>query len=148
MTTIYFIIGIPGSGKSYWLNQQNKEKSIIFDDISQMENPLIQLENAIKSEYNHIYIADVNFLEIKTLKNAEKIVEKFSGNKKTKFTYIIFKSDLEISKHNVKLRNDGRNVEQTIKRFYQSYDTVVDYLKDKETIILNTEKYKKRKKTI
>lgn len=148
MTTIYFIIGIPGSGKSHWLNQQEKTKSIIFDDISQMENPLLKLENAIKSEYEKIYIADVNFLEIKTLKSAEAMIEKFSGNKKNTYKYIIFKSDLEISKHNVKLRNDGRNVEQTIKRFCNSYDVIVDYLKNKEHLIIQSEKYKKIKKSL
>lgn len=146
MKKIYFIIGIPGSGKSYWLNQQSTDNRIIFDDISQLKDPLLNLEKSLKENYKNIYIADVNFLEIKTLKNAEEIIKNFLGNQKYEFKYVVFKSNMEISKHNVMLRNDGRNVEQTIKRFCFSYDMIIDYLKEKNLEIIYSEKYKKIKK--
>jgi hypothetical protein len=146
MKNIYFVIGIPGSGKSSWLNQQNAENEAIFDDISQFKNPLVKLENAIKNNYKNIYICDVNFLEIKTLKNAEEIIKKFLGNQQYCFKYIMFKATIEISKHNVILRDDGRNVEQTIKRFHDCYDVINEYLKNKDLTIFQTEKYKKIKK--
>ena len=147
MKNIHYVIGIPGSGKSYWLAFKESPKNIIFDDISQIENPLILLENAVKNpEIKNIYISDVNFMETKTLQKAEEIIKKFMGNNNYQEFYVVFKSTKEISNNNVLLRSDKRNVDATIKRFVNNYESVISFLelRQNNVEIIITNKYKKR----
>lgn len=144
MKNIYLLIGIPGSGKSHWLKDKESKITCILDDISQLKNPLDLLKTAINDNHvKNIYISDVNFLEISTLKKAELMIEEYCLNKQYNINYIVFKSNKIISEHNVKLRNDGRNVNATIKRFYQNYEEVIDYLTEKKPEIIETKMYKK-----
>lgn len=146
MKHIYLLIGIPGSGKSYWLESKKVANNCILDDISQLKNPLDLLENAINnSKIKNIYIADVNFLEISVLKKAEIMIADYLKNKPYQMEYVIFKSTKEISEYNVNLRNDGRNVATTIQRFYKNYPTIINYLENKSQQIIEATKYSKNK---
>lgn len=147
MKNIYLLIGIPGSGKSYWLNTKKAQNDYVLDDISQLKNPLDLLENAIKdTQVKNIYISDVNFLELAILKKAESMITNNLGNQPYTMNYIVFKSDKEISEHNVVLRNDGRKVQGTIQRFYKNYPQIIDYLKNKNLEIIEAKKYGKKMK--
>ena len=147
MKNIYLLIGIPGSGKSHWLEDKKQSNNCVLDDISQLMNPLVLLDKAINdNSIKNIYIADVNFLELQVLKKAQQMIEEKLMNKNHKIEYVLFKSNKEISEHNVKLRNDGRNVSATIQRFHKNYPTIIDYLKDKQVNIIEANKYTKIKK--
>lgn len=149
MKNIYLIIGIPGSGKSYWLKDKEEPNHAIFDDISQMSNPLELLKQSINStKIKNIYISDVNFLELNVLKKAEETIKQYMGNQLFKINYVVFKSNKEISEHNVKLRNDGRKVDGTISRFYKKYEEILNYLENQSIELIETKKYIKNKKTL
>lgn len=144
MKNIYLLIGIPGSGKTHWLKDTGSKKNCILDDISQIQNPLDLLKIAINdNQVKDIYISDVNFLEISILKKAELMIEEYLLNKPYNINYVVFKSNKIISEHNVNLRNDGRNVNATIKRFYKNYEEIINYLTEKKLKIIETQMYKK-----
>lgn len=147
MKNVYLIIGIPGSGKSYWLKRKEDINTCVLDDISQLNKPLDLLFSAINNpKIKNIYISDVNFLELSVLKKAEEIIQDNLKNQVHKISYVIFKSTKEISEHNVMLRNDGRQVQATIQRFYKKYSDIMDYLKHKDVTIIETQKYGKKPK--
>lgn len=147
MKNIYLLIGIPGSGKSHWLKTKEDIKSCVLDDISQLNNPLDLLQDAINNKnIKSIYISDVNFLDLAILKKAESMIENYFNHKPYSMNYIIFKSTKEISEHNVVLRNDGRKVQGTIQRFYKHYAQITDYLKNKNLEIIEAKKYNKKMK--
>jgi hypothetical protein len=147
MKKIYLLIGIPGSGKSYWLKDKKNSSDCVFDDISQLNNPLDLLESAINNaNIKNIYISDVNFLEISVLKKAEEILNEKLKNKLHEINYVIFKSTKEISEHNVLLRDDGRKVQGTIERFHKNYSKIMEYLKTKKIQIIEAQKYGRKLK--
>lgn len=149
MKNVYLLIGIPGAGKSYWLQNKIHQYNCILDDISQLDNPLELLKDAINNKnIKNIYISDVNFLELSVLKKAELLIKKDMGNQLYNVNYIIFKSNQKISEHNVILRNDGRNVSVTIKRFYKNYEEIINYLIEKNIEIIETQYYNKIKNKI
>lgn len=146
MKNIYLLIGIPGSGKSYWTNNKYTSENCVLDDISQLTNPLELLNNAINnSKIKNIYISDVNFLELDVLKKAINLIQKECNIQKYTMHYLVFKSTKEISEHNVKLRNDGRLVSATILRFHKNYENIINFLKKENYQIIESKKYKKNK---
>lgn len=141
---IKLLIGLPGSGKSYWLehNVLTSEENIIFDDISQTDPNLNKLTNALNNPcIKNIYIADVNLINIDTyLQAKEKIKEK--SNYKISFSQIVFIGDFESCKANVELRADGRNVKGTLERFKNKIEKIKNYLEnDRDTKIIQVENY-------
>lgn len=147
MKNIYLLIGIPGSGKSHWLKTKEDIKSCVLDDISQLNNPLDLLQDAINNKnIKSIYISDVNFLDLSILKKAESMIENYFNHQPYSMNYVIFKSTKEISEHNVVLRNDGRKVQGTIQRFYKHYAQITDYLQNKNLEIIEAKKYNKKMK--
>lgn len=145
MKNIYLLIGIPGSGKSHWLKTKEDIKSCVLDDISQLNNPLDLLQDAINNKnIKSIYISDVNFLDLSILKKAESMIENYFNHQPYSMNYVIFKSTKEISEHNVVLRNDGRKVQGTIQRFYKHYAQITDYLQNKNLEIIEAKKYNKK----
>lgn len=144
MKNIYLLIGIPGAGKTHWLQDKNLSQNCVLDDMSQLDNPLKLLDEAIRNpQIKNIYIADVNFLELSVLKKAESIIKNDMGNQQYNMNYIVFKSNKQISEHNVILRNDGRKVSGTIQRFYKKYEEIINFLCDKNIEIIETQCYKK-----
>lgn len=138
---ITLLIGIPGSGKSYFLSQFKTDcNNLILDDASQLENTKLILRDALNSkEIKNIYIADVNFLNINALINAEDFIK--NNTKIYELYYIIFKTSKKIALNNVKLRNDGRNVNNTINIYYNNYDEIIQYLQNKNLKIINVKDY-------
>ena len=110
---ITLIIGLPGSGKTYLANNLS---GIIIDDITSID----QLPN----DANELIITDVNFCDVKILERAEEMLRERYGNIDIKRIY--FENDAEAVRKNVEYRNDGRNVEGTIRRFEPIYQPPAD----------------------
>lgn len=141
---IVFLIGLPGSGKSYWLNNNvvNTTNCIIFDDISQTDPKLKNLSNALSdNNITHIYIADVNLLNIDTFIQAKTKIQQLSPTP-LNFSQIVFVGDINTCKQNVELRADGRNVKGTLERFKDKVISIKNFLQyEPNTTIIEVENY-------
>lgn len=116
MTKIHLIIGLPGSGKTHYAKTVLGHLPLV-DDI----NDLNQLPDA-----NEFVITDPNFCNWEILNQARRLLdEKYDGSK---FIEIYFENNPKKARANVKRRNDGRNVEGTIKRFAPIYNPPADAL--------------------
>lgn len=160
---ITFLIGLPGSGKSYWFKKliEKKENNVdnnyaIFDDISQTDPTLKNLEKALLcNNISEIYIADVNFLKENVIESAiekiQKIINKGNIDEQLIPTEIIIKKIIfigneEICKNNVSLRKDGRNVIGTINRFKHCVEKIINkYENSEDTTFLKVLDYSQNK---
>lgn len=109
------LIGLPGSGKTTWL-KENANPEFSLDDISQTDKTLKQLKHIISLNPKEIWIADINFCDYSTLLKAQEKIKKLSQN--STFNFLIFPKTKEECLENVKQRNDGRLVNNTIEIFY------------------------------
>lgn len=111
MYKIILFIGLPGSGKTY---HSKKLCDLVIDDIADLSQLPETIGNA------DLGISDVNFCDDVILRSAVKILrEKYP---KHFIERIYFENDAEKARKNVILRNDGRNVEGTIRRFEKIYN--------------------------
>lgn len=109
MTTIYLIIGLPGSGKTHYANTVLRHLPLV-DDISYIKQLPIS---------GDFVLTDINFCNAEVLSTAESLLQqKYPGATICK---IFFENDAEKARANVSRRNDGRNVEGTIRRFAPIY---------------------------
>ena len=124
---IYFLVGLPGSGKSHYLSHCERNQTL--DDVSQLDFPLQQIEKKIQNE-NTLYLGDVNFSEKSVLENAEKMIKTMveKTGKKAIFHYILFKCSPEQARINVVKRNDGRKVEGSIRRFAKVIEETQEFI--------------------
>ena len=105
---IILIIGLPGSGKTYLANQLS---GVIIDDIISID----QLPDIV----DKLIITDVNFCDASILEQAKEILRKCYKDVEIKCIY--FENNATAARKNIKRRNDGRNVEGTIRRFESIY---------------------------
>lgn len=124
---IHLLIGLPGSGKSTWL-ASIPNKNEIFDDISQNDPQLIQLNKLLKNNSQNIFISDVNFCDKQILDRAINKIKELSDNQ-IELKFILFPQSSKICRLNVQQRNDGRNVEFTINRFEKLVNETFDHIK-------------------
>lgn len=115
-TKIHLIIGLPGSGKTYYANKHFKNIQIV-DDITDLR----QLPTA-----KEFVVTDVNFCDRLTLENARNVLTKLYGE--VIFNHIYFENNPDKARKNVERRNDGRYVEGTIRRFAPIYNPPEDAL--------------------
>lgn len=128
---VTLLIGLPGSGKSYWIKQNLGNKAVAFDDISQTDRGLINLTLALNNPtIERIYIADVNFLMPNVIEKAQEKLIKLTDNV-LNFSQVIFLGDYETCQSNVELRNDGRNVSGTLSRFKDSLPELLNRWQNK-----------------
>ena len=122
---IIFLVGLPGSGKTYLGKQLESDTSLFIDDISISNDGLTSLINAINSNnYKTIIVADV-FL----CKHFERILAfsflryiNYSGD----IEWIFFENDPEKCLKNVEKRADGRKVERLIMELSKKYTIPVN----------------------
>ena len=114
---VTFIVGLPGSGKSYYLKAHMKdfEGALILDDPSVT---LVGTLQALLPIFDQIVIVD----PILCMKTRREIAERiFEGWKKT---WIFFENDFKACWDNVQFRNDKRLVSQLyISTLSAMYDT-------------------------
>ena len=117
---IICIVGLPGSGKTHYANQEcSKTGGIVIDDIS----GLGQLKSAfVDNEY--IYITDPHFCISQLRDNAAKMILSLGENIEIKWVY--FENSVEKCLNNVKHRKDSRSVEPTIMIYTKIYDPPTD----------------------
>ena len=112
MYNILLFVGLPGSGKTHLAN---KICDIVVDDITDLS----QLPTYEDFGYYVLGVTDVNFCD-------ELILEKAINTLKSKYEnhsigIVYFENDPDKCRKNVEYRNDGRNVEGTIRRFKNIY---------------------------
>lgn len=117
MTKIYLIIGLPGSGKTHYANTVLRHLPLV-DDISYIKQlPLT----------GDFVLTDVNFCDHSVLETAETLLKQKYPD--AEIHRIYFENDAYKARRNVERRNDGRNVEGTIRRFAPYYSPPPDALK-------------------
>lgn len=112
MYSIILFVGLPGSGKTYWAR---KMCDVVVDDITDMA----QLPPSDKLEWRDLGITDVNFCNPGTIEKATDILKGMYPSHTIGVSY--FANDPEQCRENVRLRNDGRQVEETIRKFAKIY---------------------------
>jgi len=115
---ILFLVGLPGAGKSYLAKQFcEKPNTILFDDLG-VACSIADFKQALMTEKN-LVVTDVNLCEASTREKATKLIKSISPNREIEWIY--FENNLEKCRKNVEYRNDGRNVEGTLRRFSKTY---------------------------
>jgi predicted kinase len=69
MKTLYMLVGVPGSGKSFWVNNQNIENSVVISTDNHIERFAI-LNNTIYSEIFNKVIGEATRLMNEDLRKA------------------------------------------------------------------------------
>ncbi len=110
---ITFVVGLPCSGKTYFLQQQ--KNSLIIDDPTNFSDVVKQISD---TEHKNIFIADCNFCIKETLHKAITLLENFFSFEKD---FVFFGNNPQKCLTLMKVRNDGRQVEQYIKHLSKIY---------------------------
>lgn len=108
--TVRLYIGLPGSGKTY---RAQKECDLVIDDITDLS------EMPSEITVNSLGITDVNFCDALILQKAISKIKEMYENIHVSLVY--FENDSTKCRTNIEYRNDGRNVEGTIRRFEEIY---------------------------
>lgn len=113
---IIFIVGSPGSGKSYLaMDLSEEDDAVIVDDPKDFS----EIEKAIKTSSRDVIIADCFLCEEEVRLKAEQRIRLL--DQKAQLVWYFFEKNPEQCRKNVELRNDGRKVEGSIKRFSSTY---------------------------
>lgn len=109
---VMFVIGLPGSGKTYYMENTLKPKGFtLVDDIENTRQ--------IPNDKNLIAISDVNLCVPEICLMAFHSVKSFLPEHNINF--LTFENDPEKCKANVKYRNDGRDVMEDIDNLTKIY---------------------------
>lgn len=116
--TIFVLVGLPGSGKTYFGNllQAEMDQSVFLDDISQTGGLELLKQDFVDKD---IIIADVHLCRTDVRMKAETILKENFPNHEIEWIY--FENNPSACLENVWRRNDGRQVADTIKMLYPLY---------------------------
>ncbi len=118
----YFVLiaSLPGGGKTYLakLLQQKYGGHLIDDPTTDNRNAIDAELDKIPADCDLIFITDPFFCLQKVQESAE---EKLRGRFECAIAWIILDNDPAQCRMNVEARNDGRNVEGSIRRFSREF---------------------------
>jgi len=118
--TVRILIGLPGSGKTSFIKNTIEEYNSIFDDILSIEDIARFKEDC--NEYGGlVVIADCNLCNKENLIILERIL-KDDIQRESKTEKIYFENNPDACRHNTSLRNDNRNVENSINNLSRFYN--------------------------
>lgn len=124
MKKIHLLIGLPGSGKSFWL-KEHAIQQFVLDDISQTDPTLQKLKAMMHdSSVSDIWISDVNFCNFQTLQKALINLQNIQKKESILFYFLLFKTPIDICRENVQTRRtfDERWVNPTIDIFSKTIE--------------------------
>lgn len=113
------IVGLPGSGKTTIAKSMAYREDVLLDDIKSLYDLSSALLFCSQSK-GKVIITDPNFCILENRKSAEKIL------KNHEVKWLFFENDPVKCLNNVKYRNDGRPVEESIKFYTKRYDIPTD----------------------
>lgn len=125
--TVSILIGLPGSGKTTYINQFAPKYNAIFDDILSPED-VIRFKNICIEFGGLIVIADCNLCNEKNLYVLEHILKNEIG-REVKIEKIYFENNPDACRANVARRNDQRNVEGSIANLSRIYSPPKDAIR-------------------
>ena len=105
MSKVRIIVGLPGSGKTYYA--EHNSFGILFDDPAASQDTFDELKNAVTSGQD-VTITDVYAIESKARCIALTTLK--SWNPDCEIEWLFFENDLESCIANIKRRDDGREV--------------------------------------
>lgn len=110
---VLFLVGLPGSGKSYYGHEflKSNPNYIFVDDCSRIE-----LENALSNNAK-IIVANPWFVVENARKQAIALIEKYTSN----IEFVFFENNPQQCIRNVEFRNDNRKVFGFIKSMTKQY---------------------------
>ena len=112
---IIIIVGPPGCGKTFYANQQIiKTGGVLVDDLTS----LIQLESAISQNPDCVYIIDLSLI---FGDNRDALGEYLRSKHVVDVEWVYFENNIDKCYNNVEYRNDGRNVDATLRLAKQYY---------------------------
>jgi hypothetical protein len=118
----FLVVGGPGSGKTYFARLLQKSiGGYLIDDIRSLDEL-----DLIPPEEIYVYITDPNFCLEEVRQKTEQVLKVRFLN--CQIYWLFFENDPEQCRANVKLRNDGREVEPTIRRMSKFYTYPQDRL--------------------
>lgn len=117
---VWFIVGLPGSGKTHLAYDSAKAQGgIVVDDIKDVR----ELPSTLDQRW---IITDPNFCKPGTLERAKKMVMDHVATIDKQVGVMIFvqyfENNPEQCRKNVRHRNDGREVEGTIRKYEKIYN--------------------------
>lgn len=117
---IVFVIGLPGSGKTYFVNSQ--KDGFVLDDPKNFHQINHAINECNRLNLSILYVTDPHFCDKMVLVAAIKIFKKLL--KIDDFDFIYFENDPEQCLINAKNRNDGRKVDGMIKYLSKIYQPI------------------------
>jgi hypothetical protein len=114
------VAGLPGSGKTFYAENLQKRipNSILFDDVK-IED--IEKIKEASDNFSTIILTDPWFCDAACRRRAEKKLKETLGENII-IEWVFFKNDLAQCRENVKIRNDGREVNGSLRRFSKIYE--------------------------
>lgn len=132
---IIAVIGLPGSGKSYYLDKfKNNPDYIIIDDPKNISEIPVDVDK-------NILIADCHLCRKEVLNSFKQVINKILP--KHSIELVFFENNPNQCLKNVEYRNDGRKVEATIIQYSKKYEIPEG---EKVIPIFNTELLTKKRK--